>query len=57
MRKYLICYYVERNDVCTDLEKIVEADDIRHALYSFETSHTFKRIISINELINSNFIP
>lgn len=57
MRKYLICYYVERNDVCTDLEKIIEAADIRHALYEFETTHRFKRITSISELINVNFIP
>ncbi len=57
MRKYLICYYVEKNDVCTDLEVIVEAADIRHALYEFEMNNRFKRITSISELVNVNFIP
>lgn len=57
MRKYLVCYYVERNDVCTDLEKIIEAVSLRSALSEFEMKYRYKRITSISELIDVNFLP
>jgi hypothetical protein len=57
MRRYLVCYWVERNDVATDLEDIVEADNIMEALEKFTSSAVFKRINSVSELINFDFIP
>lgn len=57
MRKYLVCYWVERNDVATDLEDIVEADNISEALEKFKASKVFKSINSISETINFEFIP
>lgn len=57
MRKYLICYYTEQNDVCTDLEKIVEAKSINSALYNFMNNHTYKRVTSISEIIDKNYSP
>lgn len=57
MRKYLICYYKEQNDTCTDLEAIVEAVDISAALNEFHLNYRYKRITMISELININFIP
>ena len=35
MRKYLIFYYVERNDECYDFEHIVEANDMVDAINVF----------------------
>ena len=52
MRKYLICYWTEQNDVCTDLEDIVEANNIMEALEIFATSKVFKSITSISEIID-----
>lgn len=57
MRKYLVCYWTERNDVATDLEDIVEADNITEALEKFKASKVYKSIDSISEIINFNFIP
>ena len=57
MKKYLVCYWVERNDVATDLEDIVEADNISEALDKFKASTVFKSIDSISETINFEFIP
>lgn len=57
MRKYLICYWTERNDVATDLEDIVEADNIREALDEFITTTVFRKINSISEIINPNYTP
>ena len=51
MKRYLIFYYAERNDVCTDLEHIVEAYDISTAIKAFEYQiKSFKRITTITEL-------
>lgn len=57
MRRYLVCYWTERNDVATDLEDIVEADNISEALEKFKTSKVYKSIDSISEIINFEFIP
>jgi recombination DNA repair RAD52 pathway protein len=57
MRKYLICYWAERNDCATDLENIVEADNITEALKKFKTNNVFKSIDSISEIINPNYTP
>lgn len=57
MRKYLVCYWTERNDVATDLEDVVEADNISEALDKFKDSTVYKSIDSISEIINFNFIP
>ena len=57
MRRYLVCYWVERNDVATDLEEIVEADNIKEALDTFLDNTVCRKVTSISELINFNFIP
>lgn len=57
MRKYLVCYWVERNDVATDLEDFVEADNITEALEKFKASTVFKSIDSISLIVNPNYIP
>jgi len=57
MRKYLICYWAERNDCATDLENIVEAANITEALKKFKTNNVFKSIDSISEIINPNYTP
>ena len=57
MKKYLVCYWVERNDVATDLEEIVEADNIKEALDTFLDNTVCRKVTSISELINFNFIP
>jgi hypothetical protein len=57
MRRYLICYWTERNDCATDLENIVEADNITEALKKFKTNNVFKSINSISEIINPNYTP
>jgi hypothetical protein len=51
MRKYLVCYWTERNDVSTDLEIVIEADNIREALDKFHYTHHYRRVSSISELI------
>lgn len=56
MKKYLVCYWTERNDVATDLEDIVEADNISEALEKFKASKVFKSIDSISEIVNPNYI-
>lgn len=57
MRKYLICYWVERNDEPVDLEAVVEADDIREALDEFILTTIFRKIRSISEIIDVNYTP
>jgi hypothetical protein len=57
MKKYLICYWAERNDVATDLEQIVEADNIMQALEKFTANNVFKSIDSISLIVNPNYIP
>ena len=52
MKKYLVSYWTERNDVATDLEDIVEADNISEALEKFKASKVYKSIDSISEIIN-----
>jgi hypothetical protein len=56
MKKYLICYWTEQNDVCTDLEDIVEANNIMEALEKFKTSRVFKSITGINEIVNTDYL-
>lgn len=51
MRRYLVFYYTEQNDVCTDLERIIEANDILAAINVFnDETKAFKRITTITEL-------
>jgi hypothetical protein len=51
MRKYLIFYYVERNDECYDFEHIVEANDMVDAINVFNKEISlYKRITTITEL-------
>ena len=51
MRRYLIFYYAERNDECTDLEHIVEANDMVEAINVFNNEiKLIKRITTITEL-------
>ena len=57
MRKYLICYWAERNDCATDLEKFVEADNMMEALEKFIASTVFKSIDSVSLIVNPNYIP
>lgn len=57
MKKYLVCYWTERNDVATDLEEIVEANNISEALEKFTANNIFKSIDSISLIMNFNFIP
>ena len=57
MKKYLICYWAERNDEATDLETFVEADNITEALKKFKANNVFKSIDSISLIVNPNYIP
>jgi len=57
MNKYLICYWTERNDVCTDLEEVIEAFTLEHALLEFKRTKVYKSISSINQLPNETFMP
>ena len=57
MRNYLICYWAERNDCATDLEEIVEADNMMEALEKFTANSVFKSIDSVSLLVNSNYTP
>jgi hypothetical protein len=51
MRRYLIWYWVEQNDESTDLEIIIEANNIKEAIDKFEKQvRLFKRISTITEL-------
>ena len=54
MRKYLIFYYVEKNDDCHDLEMIIEADSIEEAIKLFKSRvRVMKRITTVTELPNT----
>jgi hypothetical protein len=55
MKKYLVCYWVERNDEPRDLEDIVEAESITEALKNFIETHSDENITSIS--IIHDFIP
>lgn len=58
MKKYLICYWAERNDEATDLEDFVEADNIMEALRKFTAGkRVLKKVSSISEVANHNYIP
>ena len=57
MRKYLICYWAERNDCATDLETFVEADNMMEALEKFTANNVFKSIDSISLIVNPNYTP
>jgi len=57
MRRYLICYWTERNDECTDLEEFIDADNIMEALEKFTASSVFKRVTSVSEIVNHNYRP
>ena len=51
MRRYLIFYYIEQNDECHDMEKIIEADNIEEAIKFFKSRIKInKRITTITEL-------
>ena len=52
MNQYLIYYWTEMNDVCTDLEKIVEAINIESAIQIFKTTTLHKSIESISRVAN-----
>ena len=54
MKKYLISYWIERNDEAVDLEKIVEADSILEALNNFVSTERFRKISSISEVPFNN---
>ena len=55
MKKYLICYWAERNDVSTDLEDLIDADNIKEALDKFIEARGLINITSISVI--PNFIP
>jgi hypothetical protein len=57
MKKYLICYWAERNDEATDLETFVEADNITEALKKFKANNVFKSIDSVSLIVNPNYTP
>ena len=57
MRRYLICYWTERNDCATDLETFVEADNMMEALEKFTANNVFKSIDSISLIVNPNYTP
>jgi hypothetical protein len=57
MRKYLICYWAERNDCATDLEEFINADNMMEALEKFTANNVFKSIDSISLIVNPNYIP
>ena len=57
MRRYLVCYWTERNDVSTDLEEIVEADNIMDALEKFTANNVFRSIDSVSLIVNHNYRP
>jgi|688.fasta_scaffold307277_2 hypothetical protein len=58
MKKYLVCYWAERNDEATDLEEIVEATNIMEAVRNFtKGKRILKRITSVSEITNTNYTP
>lgn len=51
MNKYVITFWTERNDVSTDLEKVVEAENEVQALIDFVNSgEVFRKIQSVKPL-------
>jgi hypothetical protein len=57
MRKYLICYWAERNDCATDLEEFINADNMMEALEKFTANNVFKSIDSVSLIVNPNYTP
>lgn len=55
MKRYLICYWEERNDVATDLEELIDAEDIKDALDKFKEN--YKKISSISVVTNHFYTP
>jgi hypothetical protein len=54
MKKYLISYWIEKNDEAVDLEKIIEADSILEAINNFVSTERFRKISSISEVPFNN---
>jgi len=54
MNKYVITFWTERNDVSTDVEKVVEAESEIQALIDFVNSGTVFRKIQSVELLKPN---
>ena len=51
MNKYVIKFWTERNDVSTDVEKVVEAENELQALIDFvNSSVVFRKIESVKPL-------
>lgn len=50
MNKYLVCYYIEEDTKCTDLEKIVEAASIESAISVFKKETVHSCIHSVSRL-------
>ncbi len=51
MRRFLVYYFTEKNDQCTELEIIVNADDMEHALKTFKKEvKQHQSITTITEL-------
>lgn len=51
MNKYVIRYWTERNDVSTDVEKVIEAESKVQALIDFVNSATvFRKIESVKKI-------
>ena len=51
MRKYLVTYWAESFDECTDFERVIQAATFQDALNIFlQENIVFKRIDSIKEL-------
>ena len=57
MKKYLVCYWAERNDCATDLEEFINADNMMEALEKFTANNVFKSIDSISLIVNPNYTP
>jgi hypothetical protein len=57
MRRYLICYWEERNDIATDLEELIDAEDIKDALDEFSKTKNHKKISSISVVANHFYTP
>ena len=53
MNEYLFCYWTERNDVCTDLEKIVKAANLESAIVIFKRDTVYKSIEFISRIPNT----
>ena len=53
MRKYLVTYWSEYRDECTDFERVIEAQTFQEAFNLFlKENIVYKRIDSIKEIAN-----